>query len=254
MLLEDSARLLTLCPNLPGPRACSSTSTTSAAANYTWPASRHPTPYEVLAHPKHARYNKALFYELVKIYHPDRNQMAGGSPVPHSVRLERYRLVVAANQILSDDAKRRAYDLCGAGWDGSPSMQNLHRESDRSWRNAPGNPSKNATWEDWESWRREKNSETPPQTPVYMSNELFVFVLCSFAIVGGLAHVRHARADGLNVVNMRDQKHAAITDEMRRRENEVALLSRHDRVENFLRQRDGWIIASSKTGNIKPTP
>ncbi|KAI1121245.1 hypothetical protein F5Y10DRAFT_282644 [Nemania abortiva] len=226
----------------------------SAAAGYSWPISLHPTPYEILAHPKHARYNKALFYELVKKYHPDRNHTAADSPIPHSVRLERYRLVVAANEILSDDAKRRAYDLYGAGWGGSRTMQSLYREADRSWRNEPGNPSRNATWEDWERWRRERNGEKKPQMPVFMSNELFVIVLCSFVIVGSFAQARRASTSTLNVVEMRDQKHAAISDDMRRRQNEQAPLSRHERVESFLRQRDSWNVVSSRSnGHESPS-
>ena len=101
-----------------------------APQGYTWPSSVNPTPYEILAHSKDARYNKALFYQLVKIYHPDRNHTAAGSSMPHSVRLERYRLVVAANEILSDDVKRRAYDLYGAGWHGNRTPQRLEREAD----------------------------------------------------------------------------------------------------------------------------
>ncbi|KAI8946054.1 hypothetical protein F4801DRAFT_593671 [Xylaria longipes] len=218
----------------------------SATAGYTWPTSLYPTPYEVLAHPRDARYDKALFYELVKIYHPDRIQTAAHSSIPHSIRLERYRLVVAANEILSDSAKRRAYDLYGAGWNGNRTLQSLYREADRSWRNEPGNASRNATWEDWERWRHERDGEKQPQTPVFMSNELFVIVLCSFVVVGSFAQARRASASTLNVVEMRDQQHAAISNDMRLRQNEQAPLNRHERVESFLRQRDSWNLVSSR--------
>ncbi|KAF2964498.1 hypothetical protein GQX73_g9054 [Xylaria multiplex] len=247
---QDAKRALSSRWNLSSARCYASTSRlprrrpSSAAAGYTWPASLYPTPYEILAQPRDARYNKALFYELVKIYHPDRNHTAADSSIPHSVRLERYRLVVAANEILSDDAKRRAYDLYGAGWRGNRTLQSLYREADRSWRNEPGNASRNATWEDWERWRREKNGEKEPQAPVYMSNELFVVVLCSVVVVGSFAQARRASTQTLNVVEMRDQKHAAISDDMRRQQEVKAPLNRHERVESFLRQRDSWNLAS----------
>ncbi|KAI0460632.1 hypothetical protein F5B21DRAFT_16742 [Xylaria acuta] len=218
----------------------------SAAAGYTWPTSLHPTPYEILAHSRDARYNKALFYELVKIYHPDRGETAAHSSIPHAIRLERYRLVVAANEILSDSAKRRAYDLYGAGWGGNRTLQSLYREADRSWRSEPGNASRNATWEDWERWRHERDGRKQPQTPVFMSNELFVIVLCSFVVVGSFAQARRASANALNVVEMRDRKHAAISSDIQRRQNEQAPLSRHERVESFLRQRDSWNLVSSR--------
>ncbi|GAP90606.1 putative J domain-containing protein [Rosellinia necatrix] len=216
-----------------------------AAPGYTWPASLHPTPYEILAHPRHARYNKALFYELVKIYHPDRNRSAVNSAISQSTRLERYRLVVAANEILSDEARRRAYDLYGAGWDGNRTLQSPCRESYRSWRNEPGNASGNATWEDWERWRRERNGGQQSQAPVFMSNEVFVIVLCSFVVLGSFTQARRASASTLDVVEMRDQKDAAISNEIRRRQDEKAPLNRHERIENFLRQRDSWNLVSS---------
>lgn len=226
----------------------------SAATEHTWPTSLHPTPYEVLAHSRDARYNKALFYELVKIYHPDRNLTTVGSSIPHSVRLERYRLVVAANEILSDDAKRRAYDLYGAGWNGNRTLQSLYREADRSWRNEPGNPSRNATWEDWEKWRRERDGQGPPQTSVFMSNELFVTVLCFFVVLGSFAQARRASTSTLNVVDMHDQKHAAISDNMRRRHDQQASLSRDERIQSFLRQRDRWNLVSSKDSSAESPP
>ncbi|KAI1743823.1 hypothetical protein F4680DRAFT_321579 [Xylaria scruposa] len=305
MLIKESARILSSCPNLPVPGTCSPASCTTscscigprrrvhhgrptssprraalssklnyfparcyasvsgppphrrssgAAAGYTWPTSLHPTPYEILAHPRDAQYNKALFYELVKIYHPDRSQTAAHSSIPHSVRLERYRLVVAANEILSDSTKRRAYDLYGAGWDGNRTLQDLYREADRSWRSKPGNASRNATWEDWERWRHERNGEKPPQTPVYMSNELFVILLCSFVVAGSFAQARRASNSTLNVIEMRDQKHAAISDGMQRRHNEQAPLNRQERVESFLRQRDSWNLVSSKDHGSESPP
>ncbi|GAW17771.1 hypothetical protein ANO14919_072380 [Xylariales sp. No.14919] len=217
----------------------------SAAAGYTWPTSLYPTPYEILAQPRGARYDKALFYELVKIYHPDRNHSAADSSIPQSVRLERYRLVVAANEILSNDAKRRAYDLYGAGWRGNRTLQSLYREADRSWRNEPGNASRNATWEDWERWRRERNGEKEPQTPIFMSNELFALVLCSFVVMGSFAQSRRASTHTVTIVEMHEQKHATISDGMRRQQDEKAPLNRHERVESFLRQRDSWNLASS---------
>ncbi|KAI1291389.1 hypothetical protein F5Y03DRAFT_400752 [Xylaria venustula] len=223
-------------------------------ADYTWPASLFPTPYEVLAQPRDAPYSKVLFYQLVKVYHPDKNYTDADSSIPHSVRLERYRLVVAANEILSDDAKRKAYDLYGAGWNGNRTMQDLYREADRSWRNEPGNASRNATWEDWEEWRRERNGEPPPQNPVFMSNELFVIVLCSLVVAGSFAQARRANTNTLNIVEMRDQKHAAISGDMRRRQDEKAPLNRHERVESFLRQRDSWNLASSVHRSSESTP
>ncbi|RYP50138.1 hypothetical protein DL768_004255 [Monosporascus sp. mg162] len=157
--------------------------------------------------------------------------------------------LIAANDILCDPAKRRAYDLYGAGWAGKLGMENNMREADRAWRKQPGNASMNATWEDWERWYEERNGEKKKQSPLYMSNELFVAVLCAIAIFGSMGQARRASAQSMNLIEMRDQKHEAISHDMRQRQGELAGLDRQERVENFLRQREGWAFASSMSSN-----
>jgi len=220
-----------------------------STVNHTWPSWPNPTPYDIFSHSKGARYNKALFYELVKTYHPDRHHTATDPSISRAVRLERYRLVVAANEILSDPVKRRAYDLHGAGWGGNRSLKNLYRETDRSWRDEPGNASGNATWEDWDRWYRERDGEKQPEKGIFMSNELFVVVLCSFVVLGSLTQARRAHSSTANLVEIRDQKHAEISEDMRRRQIEKAPLNHDERVEMFLRHRDSWAPVSSTHGN-----
>ncbi|KAI1817694.1 hypothetical protein GGS20DRAFT_483445 [Poronia punctata] len=221
----------------------------ASTAGHTWPSWPDPTPYDIFSHPKDAKYNKALFYELVKIYHPDRHHTAAESAISHSVRLERYRLVVAANEILSDPAKRKAYDLHGSGWNGKHSLESLYREADETWRHQPGNASKNATWEDWDRWHRERNGEKQPRSGVFMSNELFVLLLCSFVVLGSLTQARRANSSTLNLVEMRDKKHAEISESLRLQQQEKASLGPEERVERFLRQRESWIVTSPVYNN-----
>lgn len=236
----------------PGQRCYATTSdgpkksAASSDESHTWPSTPHPTPYEIFDQHKSAPYSKTKFYELVKIYHPDRHRHVRGQLLSHTARLERYRLVVAANQILSDPTKRRAYDLYGAGWGGVRSMDNIYRAADRSWRNVPGNPSMNATWEDWERWYNERDGKkNEQQQPIYMSNQLFAGVLCVFVVIGGLGQARRAGTNTMNFVEMKDQHHAAISEDMRKRRNEKAFLNKDERVERFLRDREAWALASS---------
>ncbi|KAI1468169.1 uncharacterized protein F4812DRAFT_357356 [Daldinia caldariorum] len=219
----------------------------SSSNEHAWPDSPQPTPYEIFDQHKSAPYSKAKFYELVKIYHPDRHNHVSLHRLSHSTRLERYRLVVAANQVLSDPSKRRAYDLYGAGWGGIHSMENIYRSADRSWRDVPGNPSTNATWEDWERWYNERDGKKEKQRPVYMSNQLFAGVLCIFVVVGSMGQARRANSNTTNLVDMREQSHASINHDMRLRQVEQASLNRHERVENFLRQREGWALAATES-------
>ncbi|KAK8043773.1 hypothetical protein PG994_012611 [Apiospora phragmitis] len=212
--------------------------------HHDWPAGPYPTPYQIFDQKRDATYSKARFYTLVKIYHPDRHIQTGkADSLTHAVRLERYRLVVAANQILSDPTRKRAYDMYGAGWGSKLSMDNsAYREADRSWRNEPGNPSMNATWEDWERWYGERDGEKAKQQTVFMSNEMFVVVLCAFVIAGSMGQAKRATKSSLDVVEMHEQKHEAISHEIRKRQTAQFGLSRHERVESFLRQREGWNI------------
>ncbi|KAI5859859.1 hypothetical protein GGS23DRAFT_264597 [Durotheca rogersii] len=212
--------------------------------DHVWPSSPHPTPYEIFGQHRTAPYRKAKYYELVKIYHPDRHRHASNHRLPHKVRLERYRLVVSAHHILSDPARRRAYDLYGAGWAGNRSMENLYRTADKSWRERPGNASMNATWEDWERWYRERDGETKEeQQPAYMSNQLFAGVLCVFVVMGSLGQAQRASSNTTNLVETKEQHHAEISRDMKRRQTEQVNLNRHERVERFLRQREAWHLS-----------
>lgn len=141
-----------------------------------WPeiseSRRIPTPYQIFNQSRDEPYSKRRFYELVKIYHPDRNAH-DNSPISaagtqhHDIHLERYRLVIAANAILSDPSKRSAYDHTGHGWSDfledvsteqskRPKYSTYHRwKSDTITRfgwNIDNDPMYNATWEDWERW------------------------------------------------------------------------------------------------------
>ncbi|KAI2631516.1 hypothetical protein GGS26DRAFT_97569 [Hypomontagnella submonticulosa] len=226
----------------------------SSSDSHTWPSSPQPTPYEIFGQHKSAPYSKAKFYKLVKVYHPDRHRHAPSHPLSHSTRVERYRMVVAANQILSDPTKRRAYDLYGSGWGGVQSMENMYRTADRSWRDVPGNPSMNATWEDWERWYQERDgTKKEQQNPVYMSNQLFAGVLCLFVVLGSLGQARRATTNTMSIVEMREQSHAAISEDMRMRRSQQAALNREERVENFLRQRDSWALVSPSSPHAEAT-
>ncbi|KAI1089245.1 hypothetical protein F5B19DRAFT_382098 [Rostrohypoxylon terebratum] len=212
---------------------------------HAWPSSSNPTPYEIFDQHRSAPYSKSKFYELVKLYHPDRHQHTHHYSLSHATRLERYRLVVAANQILSDPTRRRAYDLYGSGWGGTRSMENIYRDADKSWRDMPGNASMNATWEDWERWYRERDGKKEEQQPLYMSNALFASILCMFVVVGSLGQARRASASATNLVDMRDEHHEAISYAMRQRQRNQAPLDRQERIEHFLRQKEAWALVSS---------
>lgn len=213
-----------------------------------WPTSKTPTPYEIFDQAKYAPYSKKIFYELVKLYHPDRHHHTShvNGTLPHSAKLERYRLVVAANDILSDPAKRRAYDLYGSGWGGQNDMHNNCRNSDRKWRAQPGSAAYNATWEDWERWYEKQRSDGVKQDPVYMSNGMFVVSIVIFVLIGGWGQARRAGSHGVHLVELQEKKNSRIGEDMWKSRIEKAYLTREDRVDHFIRQREGWARGSAE--------
>ena len=237
-----------------------------------------PTPYQIFAMKRNATYSKTRFYELVKIYHPDRNGTSegGGSGIPHIVRIERYRLIVAAHNILSDPTKRSAYDRFGAGWDGraavggnrspssgepGPFSQNWSDSSNRDdpiWRNA--------TWEDWQRYYAWKNGTTTEgvhrqkQAPVYFQNSYFMFLVVLLAMMGGTANYNRAQENGTSFVERKDMLHDQAAKELRRVRQEASGGSRQDRIDWFMRNReatrgiDSEAAREERAGRLLPNP
>ena len=124
------------------PRSYATASDTTGN-EYSWPSTQSFTPYDVFNLPRNAPYSKNRYYDLAKIYHPDRPS----KEIPLEVRLQRYKIVAAAHEILSDPSKRAAYDLSGAGWHYHP------RQEPTAGPYEPDmNIYANATWEDWERY------------------------------------------------------------------------------------------------------
>ncbi|KAK8073435.1 hypothetical protein PG994_004334 [Apiospora phragmitis] len=71
-----------------------------------WPSQAKCNPYEVLEQPRNGSYSKRRFYELVMVYHPDRWMHGTYPDITKATRVERYRLILAANAILSDLATK----------------------------------------------------------------------------------------------------------------------------------------------------
>ncbi|EOD50122.1 putative domain containing protein [Neofusicoccum parvum UCRNP2] len=224
--------------------------------HFPWPessiAGRLPTPYEIFDLRKGSQYNKRRFFELVKIYHPDRNLPAQirSDICPHSVRLERYRLIVAAHSILSDPAKRTAYDRYGAGWGSAREINAPPYE--RAYRWKPGqDPTANATWEDWERWyNRDQKSE---QHPIFLSNGAFVGLVVLAAVLGGYGQATRAGQWGNTMVEQRDIVHAETSRELRRvRQAAMACGDREERIQSFLRHRDAATRSEEEYRRLLP--
>ncbi|KAM3083248.1 Chitinase 4 [Clarireedia jacksonii] len=216
-----------------------------------WPeltsAKAVPTPYQIFNQKKGSPYSKQRFYELVKLYHPDRYDHDSASAVlSYETKLSRYRLIIAANDILSDPIKRGAYDRYGAGWNGQPEIldprDRTHSaawgdQNSHGWR-SPGGPSQNATWEDWERWyQRDAKGHQEPQ---FVSNTAFVLIIVIFAALGGIGQATRVENYSVTFLEQRDALHTKMSKELnqRRKESTTGFGSREERIHSFLRQRD----------------
>lgn len=223
-----------------------------------WPKSPRPTPYEVLGVSKSATYDKRRFYGLVKLYHPDTHDHQGNSSsasssvsssvssasasssshvshLPHATRLERYRMIVAANELLSNSSKRRMYDTYGLGWshgDGATSL----RDIDRDWRHQQGTAANNATWEDWEHWRDAQAGKAGE--PVFMSHGAFATIVVMFCLVGAIAQTNRAENSSNVYAGWVADQNSNVGRRLQRNEIVVAGLNKDERVNHFLRERE----------------
>jgi hypothetical protein len=96
----------------------------------------------------------------------------------------------------------------------------------------------NGTWEDWERWHSQRDGKK--QEPVYMSNGGFVVVIVLAMLIGSFGQATRAGSSSAALVDMRDQKDNAIGQDMRRKHIQSMGLSRRDRVQSFLKQRESW--------------
>ena len=196
-----------------------------------WPKPDHPgaipTPYQIFNHRKDAPYSKDRFYELVKAYHPDRSgcpdECAEVTQLPRAVRLERFRLVIMANSILSDPVKRKAYDSCGTGWayvaaDKGPRRQDWNHQHWAYYYSADS-PRSNATWEDWQRWYQRQEGEK--QAPVFVENGAFVSAVITIAVLGGVVETIRAQGFSTALNQHQDRLHDATYKELERRRKEM---------------------------------
>ncbi|TIA03197.1 hypothetical protein D6C82_02079 [Aureobasidium pullulans] len=207
----------------------------------------HPTPYQILSTTEAEPYSKRRFYELVKLYHPDSGACEKHHHhhnVPQTLRLERYRLVVAAHTILSDPDKRKMYDGFGAGWSGVPSTV-----GGKPGAGAPAGPFSgwrhhgdsdiwgNATWEDWERFYQRRDG-VAHQTPRYLSNGNFILCVILLAMIGASLNLSRAETEGDKVVAARDLVHDRASKELRRVRQMSENRPKEERIQFFLRQRE----------------
>ena len=239
--------------------AHSETRSTNSSPGPPWPdlssPNAVPNPYQIFGLEKNSPYSKRRFYELVKIYHPDRSGHGSGpsdtSLLSGPIKMERYRLIVTAHQILSDPVKRRAYDRSGAGWGrrleyGAP-KQSWGHDNETRWAgfDTHDSPFRNATWEDWEKWYQRCEGK---QEPVYFFNGGFLMLVLAVVFLGGFGQSVRVR-DYSNLFQRQVEKiHDDASNAIRQRRAESqGFGSRDERLQNFLKMRQPHGYGSADT-------
>jgi curved DNA-binding protein CbpA len=203
--------------------------------DYSWPSTSSLTPYDVLNLPRGAPYSKRHYYDLVKIYHPDRplHDHPLFQHLTSETRLLRYRIVVDAHELLSDPIKRAAYDQSGAGW------SHMVQKTTTDWESHGPSIYANATWEDWERWN---NRHQGPQQHV-VDQRTFTRLVILLVLFGGAL-----QASWIGKLN------TGFEDRLRE-VNEESARFLHGRRDNTVKQMDtkearvqGFLIRRDPTG------
>lgn len=230
-----------------------------------WPPRSRCTPYDVLEQSRHGPYNKRRFHELVMVYHPDRWLHSTYHGIPKATRVQRYRMIVAANAILSDPIKRRAYDTHGVGWEadgpgtasrGNGDFASGNRPAPSHGVDAAGRPRPwqhnasrmNATWEDWESMRN--GGPTVVQQALFCRNGYFAVLLVLISALSGVVLFAQASTQARRTAQTRDNVHRALLADLQDRRDWGACSERESLVEAFLLRRAAAAAMSGSEGGF----
>ncbi|KAJ5156338.1 hypothetical protein N7492_009141 [Penicillium capsulatum] len=214
------------------------TTSHAPSGDYKWPNTPSFSPYDVLNLHRSAPYSKSRYYELVKIYHPDRpcQDHPLCRNLSREVRTQRYRIVVTAHEILSDPNRRAAYDHTGAGWSHHPQRYPTAAHGTAGWGSYGPTIYSNATWEDWERWNQRRQG---PQRHV-VDQHTFTRLVILLVLFGGAL-----QASWIGQLNtgFETRLREVSEDSMRfltgRRQNTVNQMASNDaRVQSFLIRRD----------------
>ncbi|KAG8413316.1 hypothetical protein J3458_012891 [Metarhizium acridum] len=205
-----------------------------------WPASSAPTPHEILGIAPGAAYSKERFNQLVEMYHPDMSSAdMRVRRLPQSVRLERYRLIVAAHNVLSNPSNRQLYESHRRGW-----------EHPRPFTGRQGDNGGHFSSKDGPA----QNPPSPMrQRPIYASNATVAILLVALGMLGAALQFKRLAASRRDVRRLDLVLQGAIREEIQAWASVLQGQTKDDRILAFLARRHGvprqlqsWAVAHGK--------
>ncbi|BFZ58911.1 hypothetical protein PYCC9005_005979 [Savitreella phatthalungensis] len=240
-------------------RAASSSSTSSSAASaFTFPPQTYPSPYEIFHLDRSCSTSdvKRRYYELVKQFHPDR--LPGCSEADN----ERFRKIVAANDLLTNVSRRASFDKYGMGW-AYASPANLRGQA-RAGRmhgsrfDAYGSPSRtSSSTSDWHRQQQEYYAKpqnrsdggpwdhfyttrpAPPGERVFTSNANFMGMIAFLAAVGAVVQAMRLGKASQEINDRADKRHFETARDLAQSRRLATDLGKDERIRLFLAQRSG---------------
>ncbi|TWU77457.1 hypothetical protein ED733_006869 [Metarhizium rileyi] len=202
-----------------------------------WPSSSAPTPHEILGVAPGVPYSKYRFNQLVKMYHPDMvDTDRRVDHIPESVRLERYRLIIAAHNLLSNPSNRQLYESNSQDWSSSGSYRN------REGGNCHGFYSQESPTQQSPSPMR--------QRPIHTSNATFAMLLVAISMLGAALQFKRLASSRRDIRRFELVLQEAIQEELHAWASVLQGQSKDDRILAFLARRHGvphqlqdWAIA-----------
>jgi curved DNA-binding protein CbpA len=189
---------------------------------FDWPQSTNPTPYEIFNLPRTASPAeiKKRYYQLARRYHPDtRFELSGEA---NQVRLQRFRQVVRANELLSSAPTRRIYDSSGFGW------------SDMHVSDIMGDP---MHWRgNYEGRYRTARPSTEKAEPYYTSNANFAGGIIVIMVLAGVLQISHFKKASKNSMDKLDVMHDQAS--LNLRDARAGAKGRQAMIDAFQQRRD----------------
>lgn len=203
-----------------------------------WPKSQFPSPYEIFHIDQEASPAaiKQRYYELVKIYHPDKIEK------PSAQENERFHKIVAANDLLCDRNKRSAFDSYGIGWQWSGSGthakvyagQMRGSRFDQYNRGRRANHAETAQWDHFYTGNKGGAGETR-----YTSNTNFVGFLVFLSTIGAVVQAARLGKASAEINERADRQHFNTARDLAESRRLARDLGKEERRRLFLAHRSG---------------